>query len=73
MSSLWVWTFRLLLLLSLAVLCSTLSTIWPDDRSSGWIEIAGALMLTLTTGGVALWTVAAWIGNAHPGQRNARQ
>jgi len=57
------WTFRLLLLLALVALLNS-----DHDRGSGWTEIAGALVLALATGGVALWTVAAWICDANPGR-----
>jgi hypothetical protein len=61
-SSLWSWMFRLLLLTSLAVLCATLQAIWPDSRQVGSMEIASIAALSLATGGVAIWTLSAWIG-----------
>jgi hypothetical protein len=61
-SSLWSWMFRLLLLTSLALLCATLQAIWPDGRHFGSMEIASIAALSLATGGVAVWTLSAWIG-----------
>lgn len=63
MFSVWNWASRILLLLALAVLCSILVVVWPDDpHLNSPIELASVAVLLVATISVAVWTVGAWIG-----------
>jgi hypothetical protein len=58
--SLYSWTYRLLLVVSLAILAITISAIWPGARGFGWMELAGVATLGLASVGTAISAVTAW-------------
>jgi hypothetical protein len=70
----WNWTSRLLLLLSLAVLCKILVIVWPDGRRrESLTAIASVAALLVAICGVALWTIGSWIGESHLTYRRSHQ